>query len=98
MNQAGGGNCTRSPESATCSHCNDLRNGGDGYAAIQERRDGTERHHLSSIDPRLALVNEAWPRLEEQIIHAIRALVEFAKPDREACRSSVLVSRVRASR
>jgi hypothetical protein len=69
------GNCTRELESTTCLPSNELRNRGRGDAAIQERESRIDGHRLSSIDLRLDRVSQAWPMLEEHIIHAITALI-----------------------
>jgi hypothetical protein len=47
-------------------------------AAPQKRDPGTNRQHLSSVDPRLERLCEAWPSLPEHVILAIVTLIDSA--------------------
>jgi hypothetical protein len=75
---ASGGNCTRSPGSASHFPDNYLRVLEICLAAPQQRDPGTELHDLAAIDARLERVCAAWSSLPEHVILAILALVESA--------------------
>ena len=73
-----GGNCTRSPVSASHFEDNDLRILALSLAAPQQREPGTDLHELAAVDARLARLCAAWASLPEHVILSILALVDSA--------------------
>lgn len=73
-----GGNCTRSPDSASPCDRNNLRITTLSMAAPQQRDPGSVLHDLAAIDARLARLCAAWASLPEHVILAILPLVNSA--------------------